>query len=104
MQDAAVAARVAAKASMDKNPGAYGACGFAWVTIRPARGPFVTWLKKQKIGSLAYGGGWQLWTNHVITLPDEWSQSIDIKEDACYAFAQVLRENGIDAYAGSRLD
>jgi hypothetical protein len=90
-----------------------GPCGFAWVTIKPARGAFVAWLKKQPgkygrggIGSSAYGGGWQLWGNDCVSesRDAEFGQSMQLKEAACGAFAEVLRQNGLNAHAGSRMD
>lgn len=75
-----------------------GLCGFAWVTIYPARGKFITWCKKNDIGGKAYGGGWSIWTR-------EGGQSIELKEAYANAFAEVLRESlGLKAYANSRLD
>ena len=35
-------------------------CGFANITIRPAQGKFVGWLKKQGIGDNGYRGGWRV--------------------------------------------
>ena len=93
-----------------------GACGFAWVTVRPATGPFVAWCKKQKAlaiangtragtadityGSKAWNGGWQFWN------PGGWGgQSIDVKEAGAVAFRNVLAmELGLNAETGSRLD
>src|SRR5712672_3082482 len=37
-----------------------GVCGFAYVTIRPATGAFVQWLKGRSIGHKAYHGGWEI--------------------------------------------
>ena len=100
-------------------------CGFAWVIVRPARGPFVNWCKKQikekltaagddwhtkrraemvwghVYGHTAYSGGWQFWKPGT-----EWymGQSISVYEAACYAFAAVLQEHGIAAHVDSRLD
>lgn len=87
------------------------ACGFAWVKVIPARGPFVTWLKKKiaeagddrrqvhQYGSKAYEGGWQFWA------PGSYNgQSISVKEVGAIAFAKTLKDYGIDAYMGSRLD
>ena len=50
-----------------------GACGFAWVTISPARGAFVTYLKSIDAGSKGYYGGYQIWVR-------EFGQSITRKE------------------------
>jgi hypothetical protein len=75
-----------------------GVCGFAWVSIRPARGKLVNWLKKNGIGRKNnYEGGYQISVF-------EFGQSMEQKEAYARAFAKVLRENGIDAYAGSRMD
>lgn len=74
-------------------------CGFAWVTIHPARGKFVSWCKKNNIGSKAYGGGWQIWN------PSEaCTQALTAKEKGAQAFARILKENGLTAHAGSRMD
>jgi hypothetical protein len=75
-----------------------GACGFAWVKIRPANSPFGNWLKKYKGERVAYNGGIDIWCNH-------FNQSIARKEAWAEAFAKVLNDNGIEhAYADSRLD
>jgi hypothetical protein len=74
-----------------------GLCGFAWVTISPARGSFVTFLKTQGIGSKGYYGGYEIWVR-------EFGQSVDRKSAFAGAFAEVLEKHGITAYTGSRLD
>lgn len=74
-----------------------GLCGFAWVTISPARGAFVNWLKSQEIGSKGYYGGYEIWVR-------EFGQSVDRKSAFAGAFAGVLEKYGITAYTGSRLD
>lgn len=77
-------------------------CGFAWVTIKPARGAFVNHLKAKGIGSLAYNGGWQIWYSKCYPAV---TQSIGVHEAACEAFAAVLTANGIAGVTtGSRLD
>jgi len=74
-----------------------GLCGFAWVTIKPARGAFVNYLKGRKVGSNGYYGGYEIWVR-------EFGQSVDRKAAFAQAFADVLNKYGISAYAGSRLD
>lgn len=76
-----------------------GACGFGWITIHPARGAFVNYLKKNKIGSKNYGGGY-----YVPARPAGFTQSIARNEAYAYAYAKVLNEAGIKAYGHSRLD
>lgn len=75
-----------------------GACGFAWVKVRPGNSAFARWLVKNNYASKAYGGG-------VHSRISEHNQSISRKEAHAEAMAEVLRnELGINAYAESRLD
>ena len=75
-----------------------GVCGFAWVKIFPARGAFVTYLKKAGIGSTnSYEGGYDIWVRG-------YGQSVTRKEAYAQAFAAVLKSYGINAYGQSRLD
>ena len=78
---------------------AEGMCGFAWVNISPARGKFVNYLKKLGKGHKSYYGGYDYWVGSL-----ELGQSITRKEAYANAFAKVLQEWGIKAYAMSRLD
>jgi len=96
-----------------ENPNALD-CGFAWVTVKPARGPFVTYLKK-KIASLPpgsplarqygsrddYKGGWMFWKPGSENFR---GQSIAVFEAGAKAFATVLNSHGIKASVSSRLD
>lgn len=75
--------------------------GFAWVVIKPARGPFVAECKRRGLGDKHYAGGWSIWYSRVHNLP---TQSISVHEAACEAFADVLKANGVSATCGSRLD
>ena len=82
-------------------------CGFANVKIRPARGKFVSWLKKQEIGDVAYNGGWRISYYDIMPKSHQYrgTQSLDIKEVACDAFAKVLEEQfGLDCISESRAD
>lgn len=74
-------------------------CGFAWVDISNGRDPFVNWCRKNNVGKKHWNKGWVIW-NPTGNL----TQSMDIKETGARAFAKVLRDNGIDAYMGSRAD
>jgi hypothetical protein len=74
-----------------------GACGFAWVTVKPANSSFAIWAKKQGLMRSAYGGGVQYWVKG-------FGQSVDRKAAFAGAFAKVLQDNGIKATAGDRLD
>lgn len=104
--DKAIAAEVARE---PENPYALD-CGFAWVVVKPARGPFITWCKKQiaaaegtrgklRFGRSEYGGGWTFWC------PGDFrGQSVRIIKQGARAFCAVLTANGLDAAVHSRLD
>jgi len=74
-----------------------GACGFAWVNVKPGNSPFANWLKKNKLAAKSYYGGVDIWVR-------EFNQSIARKEACAAAMAKVLSEAGIKAYSMSRLD
>jgi hypothetical protein len=74
-----------------------GACGFAWVTVRPGNCSFAIWAKKNAGYSKAYRGGVELWISG-------YDQSMARKEAYARSYSQVLRDAGIEAYAGSRMD
>jgi hypothetical protein len=75
-----------------------GVCGFAWIKIRPARGPFVSYLKSRGMGKAdSYEGGYMLWVS-------EFNQSLARKEAYAGAFAMVLNAAGLNAYSMSRMD
>ena len=80
-------------------------CGFASVKIRPARGAFVKFLKAHDIGSNAYRGGWDIsYYKFMDGHPNSHTQSLDLKEIACDAFANVLKQHGMTAYGIGRAD
>jgi len=80
-----------------------GVCGFASVVIKPARGNIVAELKKRKIGSAHYGGGYSF---------SSWQLAPSIRRDQSYERAcaaakgavEVLKSYGINAYVDSRID
>ena len=77
-------------------------CGFAWINIKPARGPFIKFLKDNKIGRKDdYYGGYTLSSYDACN----WNgQNMIVKESACYAFADVLTAAGLKAHVQSRMD
>lgn len=74
-------------------------CGFAWVTIKPARGAVVAEMKKAGIGRKGYHGGWQVWNPS-----NAMTQDMSAVYAGAKAYAQVLKDNGVKCYADSRLD
>jgi hypothetical protein len=80
-------------------------CGFGTVVIRPARGPFVKFLKDNQLGSKHWQSGYSISSYDVMRGHDLCgTQSMSIKEEACEAFAKVLTAHGINAVAQSRAD
>lgn len=73
-----------------------GVCGFAWVKVK-GNCAMARWLKKYKGARKGYYGGTELWVRG-------YGQSMSRKEAYAEAFAEVLRANGVTAYAGSRMD
>ncbi len=74
-----------------------GACGFAGVVIKPARGKFVSYLKSIGIGNKHYYGGYYVSVR-------EFGQSLARKEAYAEAYAKVLSEEGMSCYVDSRMD
>lgn len=75
-----------------------GVCGFAWVTIRPGNSRFANWLKKNtRFARRGYYGGCELPVMG-------YQQSYERKMAYATAYADVLREVGIEATPGGRLD
>ena len=81
-------------------------CGFANISIHPARGRFVSFMKKADIGSLGYGGGYRISYYDIMPQDHQYrsTQSMDIKEVACDAFANELEKYGLTVYSESRAD
>lgn len=81
-----------------------GVCGFSWVSVKPEN-KGNTRLGKAERAALEAAGFrkndyekcYQLWIS-------DFNQSMQKKEAYADAFAKVLRENGIRAYSGSRMD
>lgn len=90
----------AARLAMIEHDQFAGECQAAWIIVRPARGPFVSYLKKIGHGDRGDYGGWEV---DVKTPAELRGQNGEIKEAAVRAFAQVLKDNGIRASVHTRL-
>ena len=75
-----------------------GPCGFAWLEIRPARGPLVTYIKKSGQGYYSSYSRAYIYTIH------QFGQSLTRKEAMADRMAEYLRKCGYNVYAGSRID
>ena len=73
-----------------------GVCGFAWVVIK-GNTAFGRWAKKAGLASKNYPKGLMFWVR-------DFNQSMARKEAYARAFAKVLNDGGVNAYANSRLD
>ena len=107
--DMFINARAKAVEAVDAYVEKYGEpmyCGFANVSIHPAKGRFVNILKKAGIGSNGYRGGWRISYYDVMPQDHEYrhTQSMSIQEEACEAFRDELRKYGLTVYAESRAD
>lgn len=84
-----------------------GACGFAWLTIRPGNTSFARWAAKNAGATKAYYGGLSIWYSKLV---DGASQSYERHMAAMRAAAEVLTEGlreldpKVSVYAGGRLD
>jgi hypothetical protein len=94
------AARAAAQKMINDNPDVWYPCGFAWVKIRPARGPVVKALKEMGLGKVdSYAGGYMVYNPS-----GNATQWMDAKIEGARAFAGVLKKMGVNATVQSRID
>jgi hypothetical protein len=82
---AQVAAALTAKTLIDTNPETWYPCGFAWVIIKPARGPLVEALKILGLGRTSETGGFMVYNPS--SNPTQW---MDAKEAGARAFKDSL--------------
>lgn len=73
-----------------------GVCGFAWVKFKGST-PFGRWAKKIGIARASYPKGMQINVR-------AFGQSMQRKEAYAQAYAKVLQDAGVEAYADSRMD
>ena len=102
LDDASVAASMASMKYFNDTLGGADTfpCGFAWVNVYGIKGNTKEGKILKSFGfRKAYEGGYQLWNPGSLNC-----QNVDAKEAGAKAFAAVLREFGIEAYSGSRLD
>ena len=81
-------------------------CGFASISIHPARGRFVSFMKKAGVGDSGFRGGYRISYYDIMPQDHQYShtQSMSIKEIATEAFRDELRKYGMTVYAESRAD
>ena len=73
-----------------------GCCGFAWVSF-PGNKPFGRWAKKEGLARSHYPSGLCIWIS-------DYGQSVERKSAYAEAYAKVLRDAGVVASSGDRLD
>lgn len=98
--DARTAAQQATESYIAQN-GNWDACGFAWTSIYGVKGntKLGKMLKAAGVDQNSYERCFQIWnpSGHP-------TQSITAKEKGAQAAAEVFRQHGFNAHAGSRLD
>ena len=99
VHNTASAAAAKATANWISAHGDRDCCGFAWVTVREKGSTKLGRALKSVGFKPAYGGGLQLWNPSGNS-----TQSITAKEEGADAYAKVLKQYGVDAYSGSRMD
>jgi hypothetical protein len=75
-----------------------GICGFAWVNVVNGRSGFARWAKSTGRARATWG------SRGVDVRVRAFGQSLVRKEAYAAAYAQVLREAGLEVYVGSRAD
>lgn len=81
-----------------------GVCGFAWVDVYPANKGNTRLGKAERKALEAIGFKKDVYGKKYYKWVSQFNQSMQKKEAYARAFAKVLRENGLKAYEGSRLD
>lgn len=81
-----------------------GMCGFAWVDVFPANKGNTKAGKEERIILKSTGFNLNDYTKTYQFWISDYNQSVQKKETYARAYAEVLRENGLKAYGGSRLD
>lgn len=74
-------------------------CGFAWVVVKGVRGNKAKLLKEYGFKKRYDGPGLSLWNPS-----GNYTQDMDAKMAGAEAYAELLRECGLDATAYCRLD
>lgn len=99
IHNTATSAAQRAEAEFRDRHGEPGYCGFAWVKVSEKASTKLGRALKTVGFRKSYNGGLDLWNPG-----GSGTQSMDIKEAGAEAYAEVLREFGINAYACSRAD
>lgn len=98
------AAALATAEYLAANPTAWYPCGFAWVKLKPARGPLVNLLKDLKLGHVdSYFGGLMVYNPSMNS-----TQCMNAKIAGAEAFVKSLQESkvlgAVKAFTESRID
>jgi hypothetical protein len=99
IHNTATSAAQKAEADFIAKHGEPGYCGFAWVKVSEKASTKLGRALKNVGFRKSYNGGLDLWNPG-----GSFTQSMDIKEAGAEAYAEVLRQYGINAYACSRAD
>lgn len=81
-----------------------GVCGFAWVSVTPAHKGTTRIGKQERAALEANGFSKDVYGKRYMRSISDYNQSMQKKEAHARAFAKVLSDAGIYAYAQSRID
>jgi hypothetical protein len=95
----AVSAAQQAEADFIARHGEMAYCGFAWVKVNEKASTRLGRALKAVGFTKSYSGGLEFWNPG-----GSFTQSMDVKEAGARAYADVLKQHGIDAYMLSRAD
>jgi hypothetical protein len=99
IHNTAITAARKAEADFVARHGEPGYCGFAWVKV-PVKASTKLGRALKTVGfKKSYSGGLDLWNPG-----GNFTQSMDIKEAGAHAYAETLKQHGIEAYMLSRAD
>jgi len=99
VHNTAIAAARQAEAAFVAQHGEMAYCGFAWVKV-PVKASTKLGRALKTVGfTKSYSGGLDLWNPG-----GSFTQSMDVKEAGAQAYAETLKQFGIDAYMQSRAD
>ena len=102
VQQAFEQANQAAKRQLAEQGGDRGACGFAWVNVKPGTSKLARYLKEHHGARKHYGStGLVVWNPSKVCV-----QSVDVLEAGAFEFAKVLQQAfpELTIHANSRLD
>jgi hypothetical protein len=99
IHNTALAAARKAETDFIARHGEMAYCGFAWVKVKEKASTRLGRALKTVGFKKSYSGGLDFWNPG-----GSFTQSMDVKEAGASAYAEILKQHGIEAYMQSRAD